>query len=174
MIFHSSKLVCVRYPGCFGLMKWDRGYPFLYFLKSYLYSTLFSFLLCAVLLKLQWAGASFVAVRGLFIAVASLIAERKLEVHRLWSLQHVGSGVVAHGLSSLWHVQSFRTRDRILCSLHWQGGFLSNGPPGKSLPLFLILPLPWLLRRTCLNSVYLRLYFISYAIAQFNLHSASS
>ena len=45
-------------------------------------------------------GLLFIAVRGLLIAMASLVAEHRLQACRLQQLQHVGSVVVAHGLQS--------------------------------------------------------------------------
>ena len=53
-------------------------------------------------------GLLFVQVRGLLIAVASLVAEHRLQAHRLQQLQHVGSVVVAHSsraqAQQLWHM----------------------------------------------------------------------
>ena len=56
----------------------------------------------------SWAFSScgerellFVAVRGLLIAVASLVAEHGLQVPGLQQLQHVGSVVAAPGLQGL-------------------------------------------------------------------------
>ena len=45
-------------------------------------------------------GLFFVAVRGLLIAVASLVAEHRLQARGLQQLWHVGSVVVACGLQS--------------------------------------------------------------------------
>ena len=44
-------------------------------------------------------GYSLVAVHGLLIAVASLVAELRLLACRFQQLQHAGSAAVAHGLS---------------------------------------------------------------------------
>ena len=44
-------------------------------------------------------GFSLVAVHGLLIAVASLVAELRLLACRFQQLQHAGSAAVAHGLS---------------------------------------------------------------------------
>ena len=43
-------------------------------------------------------GLLFVAVRGLLIAVASLVVEHRLYAHGLQQLWNAGSVVVAHGL----------------------------------------------------------------------------
>ena len=45
-------------------------------------------------------GLLFVAVHGLLIAVAALVAEHGLQARGLQQLQHAGSVVVARGLSS--------------------------------------------------------------------------
>ena len=58
-------------------------------------------------------GLLFIAVHGLLIAVASLVAEHRLWVHGPQQLWHVGSVVVACGLPglvALWHVESSWTR----------------------------------------------------------------
>ena len=81
-----------------------------------------------------------VAVHRLLIAVASLV-EHRLQASRLQQLQHIDSGVAAHGLSS--------SPAYLLCSI-WSlpspgiepvspalaGWFLPTVPPGKSLCLF--------------------------------------
>ena len=64
----------------------------------------------------EW-GLLFVAVHGLLIAVASLVAEHGLQVHGLQQLWLAGSRAQAQqlwlaGLVAPWHVQSSRTRDQ--------------------------------------------------------------
>ena len=53
----------------------------------------------------EW-GLLFIAVHGLLIAVASLVAEHGLQACGLQQLQHAGSVVLAHGLQQLWHMGS--------------------------------------------------------------------
>ena len=84
----------------------------------------------------------FVAVCGLLIAVASLVAEHGLQSHGLQQLWHVGSAVVAHGLQS---AASVVVVHRLSCSAACgklepvspalAGGFLTTAPRGKSLNL---------------------------------------
>ena len=76
-------------------------------------------------------GLLFVVVRRL-IAVASLVAEHRLQARRLQQLWHVGSVVVAHGLQSTGSVVVahglscstacgiFLDQDLNPCPLHWQ------------------------------------------------------
>ena len=47
----------------------------------------------------EW-GLLFIAVCGLLIVVAFFVEEHGLQARRLQQLWHVGSAVVAHGLSS--------------------------------------------------------------------------
>ena len=78
-------------------------------------------------------GLLFVAVRGLLIAVASLVADHGLQAHRLQYLRHVGSVVaalglqgarasvvVAYGLSYSAACGIFPDQGLNLCPLHWQ------------------------------------------------------
>ena len=77
-------------------------------------------------------GLLLVAVRGLLIVVASLVAEHRLQARGLQQLQHAGSVVVAHGLQSagsvvVVHGLSCFTACGIFpdqgsnpCPLHWQ------------------------------------------------------
>ena len=70
-------------------------------------------------------GLFFVAVHGLLIAVASLVAEHRLQARRLQQLWLAGSRAQAQqlwrtGLVAPRHVGSFWTRARTLCTLHWQ------------------------------------------------------
>ena len=96
-------------------------------------------------------GLLFVAVRGLLTAVASLVAEHGHQARGLQQLWHVGSVVVARGLSSCGSralerkLSSCGTRAQLLCG-KWDlpgpglepvspasaGGFLTTEPPGKS------------------------------------------
>ena len=57
-------------------------------------------------------GLLFVVVRGHLVAVASLVAEHRLQVRGLQQLWCMGSGVVAHGLVAPQHVGPPQTRDR--------------------------------------------------------------
>ena len=88
-------------------------------------------------------GLLFLVVRGLLIAVASLVAEHGLQARGLQQLWLAGSVVVARGLSSC------GSRAQLLHDM-WDlpgpglepvspalaGGFLTTAPPGKSLPIF--------------------------------------
>ena len=79
----------------------------------------------------EW-GLLFLAVRGLLIAVASLVAEHGLQAHGLQQLWHLGSVAVARGLQSagsvaVAHGPSCSVACGILpdqgsnpCPLHWQ------------------------------------------------------
>ena len=74
-------------------------FNFIYFYFIYLFLAAMGLRCCA------WAfssrgeqGPLFVAVRRPLIAVASLVAEHRLQARRLQQLWHVGSVVVAHGL----------------------------------------------------------------------------
>ena len=76
-----------------------------YFILSF-YFILFYFLAVLGLHCCTWAfsscgeqGQLFIVVRGLLIAVASLVAGHGLQVHGLQYLQHTGSVVVGHRLS---------------------------------------------------------------------------
>ena len=109
----------------------------------------FSFLKKDLFIFCTWAFSScgeqelfFIVVRGLLIAMASLVAEHRLQVHRfqqllcvssevaVHSLQSVGSAVVAHGPGC--YMAKDLSRPRIkLVSPELQGGFLTTGPPGK-------------------------------------------
>ena len=99
-------------------------------------------------------GLLFIALHGLLIVVASLVAEHGLQAHGLQQLQHAGSVVVARGLSScgsraLEHrLSSCGAQVQLLrgmwdlprpgvepVSLALTGGFLTTEPPGKSLAL---------------------------------------
>ena len=90
---------------------------------------LFCFVLCLFLAVLglrccAWAfsscskqGLLFIAVCKLPIVVASLVAEHRLQAHRLQQLWHVGSRAQAQqlwhtGLVAPWHVGSSWARDR--------------------------------------------------------------
>ena len=105
--------------------------PFLKFV--YLFLATLGLCCCA------WAFSScgerrllFVVVRGLLIAVASLVTEHGLQVHRLqqlWRvdsvvvarrLQSAGSVVVAHGLSCSAVCGIFLDQGSNPCPLHWQ------------------------------------------------------
>ena len=79
----------------------------------------------------EW-GLLFVAVSGLLIAVASLAVEYGLQARGLQQLQHIGSVIVAHGLSSAGSVVVvhglscfvacgiFPHQGSNPCTLHWQ------------------------------------------------------
>ena len=89
-------------------------------------------------------GLLFVVVRGLLIAVASLVAEHRLQARGLQQLQHTGSWAIECRLSSC------GTRAQLLRGM-WDlpgpglkpvspalaGGFLTTAPPGKPPSLFL-------------------------------------
>ena len=77
-------------------------------------------------------GLLFLAVRGLLIAVASLVVEHRLQARGLQQLWHVGSVVVvrrlqsagsvvvAHGLSCSPACGIFPDQGSNPCPLHWQ------------------------------------------------------
>ena len=65
-------------------------------------------------------GLLFVAVHGLLIAVASLVAEHGLQACGLQQLWHMGSVVVAHGLCCSAACGIFLDQGSNPCSLHWQ------------------------------------------------------
>ena len=132
--------------------------PFICCVKNINWDRLFFFLpelgLCCctqVFSRCGERGLLFIVVRGLLIAVASLIAEHRLQAHRLQQLQHVGSAVGACRLSSygsqaLEHrLSSCGTRAQLLGSM-WDlprpgikpmspalaGRFLTTVPTAKS------------------------------------------
>ena len=94
-------------------------------------------------------GLFFVAVRGLLIAVASLVAEHGLQAHGLQQLWLSGSRAQAQ---QLWctrlaaprHVGSSQTRARHL-SPALAGGFLTTAPPGKPYVTSLLPIFSWIL-----------------------------
>ena len=65
-------------------------------------------------------GCFLVMVHRLLIVVASLVAEHRLEECRLQKLEHVGSVVVAHGLSCSMACGIFPDQGLNPYSLHWQ------------------------------------------------------
>ena len=65
-------------------------------------------------------GCFLVMVHRLLIVVASLVAEHRLEECRLQKLEHVGSVVVAHGLSCSMACGIFLEQGLNLCLLHCQ------------------------------------------------------
>ena len=91
----------------------------------------------------EW-GLLLVAVPGLLIAVASLVAGHGLWVLGLQQLQHTGSVVAAH---RLWSIGSVVLAHGLSCSLAcgffpaqglnslvsppWAGGVLTTRPPGR-------------------------------------------
>ena len=110
---------------------WDNAF-LCFFFNVFIFK---KFWLCWIFVAV--CGFSPVVERGLLCCgawashwVAFLVAEHGLEVHRLQWLQHLGSAVVAHGLSCSVACGIFLDQGSNLCSLHW--GFLSTGPPGKS------------------------------------------
>ena len=84
-------------------------------------------------------GLLFVAVRGLLIAVASLVAEH--------GLQSAGSVVVAHGLSCSAACGIFLDQDSNPCPLHWQADSQPLRHQGSSLAILLMNDVTFLLRR---------------------------
>ena len=91
--------------------KFIRG-TFLFFFFSFFFKCIyfFNFILFLAVLCLRCCarafpgcrerGLLFVVVRRLLIAVASLVAEHRLQAHGLQQLRHMGSVVVARGLQS--------------------------------------------------------------------------
>ena len=106
----------------------------------------------------------FIAVRRLLIAIASLVAEHRLQVRGLQQLWHTGSVVVARRLQS---AGSVVVAHRLSCSMACgifpdqgsnpcppalAGGFLTTAPPGKSqIIMFYTLKLYSTVHQLCLN-----------------------
>ena len=65
-------------------------------------------------------GLLFIAVRGLLIAVASLVVECRLQARGLQQLWHMGSVVVVHGLNCSVACRIFPDQGSNPCPLHWQ------------------------------------------------------
>ena len=93
--FFNSKSLSSGSDFCFLL-----GDLFIYLL-TYLFMAVLGLCCCT------WAfsscgkqGLLFIAVCGLLIVVASLVAEHGLQTHELQQLWHTGSAVVAHELQS--------------------------------------------------------------------------
>ena len=122
----------------------------------------FSFKFYLFIFWLRWVfvaarGLSLVAVSGLLIEVASLVAEHGLQAHGLQQLWHASSVVVARGLSSCGsralerRLNSCGARAQLLCGM-WDlpvpglepvfralaGRFLTTVPPEKSLQLLFV------------------------------------
>ena len=93
------------------------------------------------LLRVGFLQLRLIAVCRLLIAVASLVAEHGLQAHRLQQLWHVGSVVVAHGLSSSTVCGIFPDQGSKPVSPALAGGFLTTAPPGKPGPLEFETPL---------------------------------
>ena len=76
----------------------------LFFLNYFIYFIFGALGLCCCVWAFsscgEW-GLLFIVVRGLLIAVASLVAEHGLQAHGLQQLQHTGSVVVAQGPQSV-------------------------------------------------------------------------
>ena len=68
----------------------------------------------AYLLIAESGGCSLVAMRGLLIAVASLVAEQGSRTHRREQLRHTGPAVVA---PALWSTASIVVVHRLSCSV---------------------------------------------------------
>ena len=100
----------------------------------------------------QW-GLLFIAVHRLLIAVASLVADHRLQACSLQQLWHAGSVVVARRLQSTGSVVvAHGPRCSVACGV-WDfpgpglepvspalaGGFLTTVPPGKSCKLLMYL-----------------------------------
>ena len=107
----------------------SRSTLFIYLLKINLF--IYLFLAALGLRCCVWAfcscckqGLLFVAVRGLLIMVASLVAEHSLQVHRLSScgrgLQSAASVVAVHGLSCSSARGIFPDQGSNPCPLHWR------------------------------------------------------
>ena len=93
-----------------------------------------SLLLCAGFLQLQRAGLLFVVVHGLLTAVASLVAEHKLQAHGLQQLQLKCSGVVVHRLCCSTTYRIFLGSNPY--PLHWQADSYPLCHQGFCLSLF--------------------------------------
>ena len=65
-------------------------------------------------------GHSLTAVQGLLVAVASLVAERRLQALRLQPLQQASSVVLFHKPSCFEACGIFLDEGSNLCPLHWQ------------------------------------------------------
>ena len=108
---------------------------FLIYINLFIYLFLAALGLCCCTLAFSSCGERgllFVAVCGLLIAVAFLVAEHGLQAHKLQQLQHVGSVVaelglqsagsvvVAHELSCSAACGIFLDQGWNPCPLHWQ------------------------------------------------------
>ena len=76
-------------------------------------------------------GCSLVAEHAL-LTVASPVAEPGFQVCALQQSHHVGSAAVVHLLSRSAARRVSLDQGLNPYLLHWAGGFLSTGPPGKS------------------------------------------
>ena len=114
---------------------------FLIYLFIYLFLAALALCYCArAFSSCGEQGLFFVAVRGLLIAVASLVAEHGLQVRGLQQLWLSGSRAQAQqlwctGLVVPRHVVSSRPGIEPM-SPALAGGFLTTVPPGKSFSLF--------------------------------------
>ena len=110
----TASLVSVPALSQMYVLNWMPGlqaeflFLFTYFLNN-LSNSLFSVALHLHCCKQAFSscgklGLLFVAVHGLLIAVASLVAEHRLSLHGLHQLRHAGS--TAQGLQQLWHSSS--------------------------------------------------------------------
>ena len=103
IILFTWLLFFSNFPGCsfsFFFSLFSSLFKNNLFIYLFIFSCVGSSLLHAGFLQLRQAGLFFVVVRGLLIAVASLVAEHGLQAHGLQQLWLSGSVVVAHGLQS--------------------------------------------------------------------------
>ena len=83
------------------LVKPFLSYILFYFILFYLFLAVLGLRCCTqVFSSCSERGLLFVGVRGLLIAVASLVVEHRFQVHQPQQLWLTGSIVVAHGLQS--------------------------------------------------------------------------
>ena len=84
----------------------------------------------------KW-GILFIVVHGFLIAVASLVAENRLQACGLQQLQPMGSVVVALGLSCSIACGIFLDQGSNLCALHLQTDSYPLHHQGSSMPILL-------------------------------------
>ena len=126
---HWKKMMCispsyrdtaVRISICFYPIFFKYHFNFIFKFYLFIFGCFWSSLLREGFLQLQRGGLLFIAVRGLLTAVASLVVEHGLYACGLQQLWHVGSVVVACGLSCSVACGICPDQGSNPCSLHWQ------------------------------------------------------
>ena len=126
----SLQAVCKSFTHTSVFSWWLRVYQhplgmkfFIFFKFIYLFMAALGFRCCMrAFSSCGERGLLFVAVHGLLIVVASLVAEHRLQMRGLQQLWHMGSVVMAHGLQC---TGSVVVAHRLSCSVG-QGIFLDR------------------------------------------------